>query len=591
MRNFYFISIYGFKKQQFNHWLICTLKNYSKLDTIQTSDFAKDIIENIKQGKDADIHQLLLKNDTLSISELRRPIFAYMIFQLIINNIDFSAVGKIGVYLSFLNLLTKDAKHIHDTSYMVNLGQEFAFRNLLHTISSLWMYQRQQGKQGALNKADICRVLDGDDKKESDTIILERYANEGVTEIQFLSHSYFGKNDNILHFQHQSFAEILLAEYYLKIFIKYALDKDSDVEEARAKLVLGEPTMQTIQFFTEMLNLLKETATNINNKQAIEKRKLIFPLMASLATEKNNGLFCNAIYYEWFKNCPCVENEANYPPTLLEDWCINQDKIDKIIGLAREIIESKTNYILAKAETKTALYDNELLVVQHRLNSFPPDIDRWLALLVGNTLFNNVKKEIFFNWNIKNYDHLFDLIKNWNCAYRMPAPVWGTKLFMGINMSDNTNQVVLACCSLVGIDFSHSYFENLTFMYSDIRATVYLNMHSLSNFDLAFTHIGQNIQTPIQLARLVDHGHAEEGWSNFGSEKTYIGKESIAIGSMCINQITHTLKGLFIYGLNNKLFTIEDIKSWFEFETEEIAKQFFKEVGDLSQYQVQKLEQ
>ena len=210
-----------------------------------------------------------------------------------------------------------------------------------------------------------------------------------------------------------------------------------------------------------------------------------------------------------------------------EDWCINQDKIDKIIGLAREIIESKTNYILAKAETKTALYDNELLVVQHRLNSFPPDIDRWLALLVGNTLFNNVKKEIFFNWNIKNYDHLFDLIKNWNCAYRMPAPVWGTKLFMGINMSDNTNQVVLACCSLVGIDFSHSYFENLTFMYSDIRATVYLNMHSLSNFDLAFTHIGQNIQTPIQLARLVDHGHAEEGWSNFGSKKTYIGKESI----------------------------------------------------------------
>ena len=30
-------------------------------------------------------------------------------------DIDFSAIGKIGVYLSFLNLLTKEAKHIHDT--------------------------------------------------------------------------------------------------------------------------------------------------------------------------------------------------------------------------------------------------------------------------------------------------------------------------------------------------------------------------------------------------------------------------------------------------------------------------------------------
>lgn len=148
----YFISIYGFKKQQFNNWLNITLETYLKPKSIQAIDFDKHSLENIKSYINKDIYQQLQENKTLSVSELRRPIFVYMIYQLIINNIDFSAIGKIGVYLSFLNLLTKNAKHIHDINYKVNLVQEFEFRNLLHSISALWMYERQQGKQGVLKK-------------------------------------------------------------------------------------------------------------------------------------------------------------------------------------------------------------------------------------------------------------------------------------------------------------------------------------------------------------------------------------------------------------------------------------------------------
>jgi len=110
---------------------------------------------------------------------------------------------------------------------------------------------------------------------------------------------------NVLHFQHQSFAEILLAEYYLKVFIKYALDEQTNIEEARTKLVLGDPTDQTIQFFQEMLRLLKDTVCENNcDATVIEKRKLLFPLMASLCTQKNNKLFCNNIYYQWFNQYP-----------------------------------------------------------------------------------------------------------------------------------------------------------------------------------------------------------------------------------------------------------------------------------------------
>ena len=225
------------------------IESRSDLDRIQTSGFAQDIIVSIKKGEIFDAYQLLLENNTLSESELRRPIFSYMIYQLIINNVDFQKVGKIGVYLSFLNLLTKEAKHIKDVNYRINLEEEFRFRNILHAIAALWMYQRQQGKQGALNKADICRVLDGERlQNETDIQIMERYQKEGVIDIQFLSHSYFGENDNILHFQHESFAEILLAEYYLKVFIKYALDEGFAFETARPKLILGEPTEQTAQF-------------------------------------------------------------------------------------------------------------------------------------------------------------------------------------------------------------------------------------------------------------------------------------------------------------------------------------------------------
>ncbi|MFK5969937.1 MAG: hypothetical protein QM487_07460 [Candidatus Marithrix sp.] len=107
-----------------------------------------------------------------------------MIFQLIVNEVDFVAVNKIGIYLSFINLLTKEAKYIGDTCYPKNLPKEFEFRNILHATAALWMYKRQQGEQGFLHKADLCQVLDGEDKGENNDEILKRY--QDVKEVQFL---------------------------------------------------------------------------------------------------------------------------------------------------------------------------------------------------------------------------------------------------------------------------------------------------------------------------------------------------------------------------------------------------------------------
>ncbi|MCD8043583.1 MAG: hypothetical protein LUH10_11030, partial [Tannerellaceae bacterium] len=384
----HYISLYGFKKEQFNNWLYSTLKLKNSNKASTSVSFVSKIYESIQTNDPVDIYDELLKNETLQSDELRRPIFAYMIYQLIVNNIDFLQLGKTGIYLSFINLLTKDAKHIKDPNYKVDLKQEFEFRNILHATAALWMYERHTGKQGFLKKADLCRVLEGESKYrplERDEEILKRYKNEEITEIQFLSHSYFGEDNNTLHFQHQSFAEMLLAEYYLKVFIKFALEDDLNVEEARARLILGEPTEQTITFLEGLLQLLKETISTNNSEEVIEKRKLLLPLLSSLATKKNNLLFSTTIYYEWYrKYAQFTKGDSEYPSGLLTNWYIDENIIGKILDLAKKIIESPHTFLLAKPEPKSALYSKELnLIYNQNINEIGNDIDKWIALLVG----------------------------------------------------------------------------------------------------------------------------------------------------------------------------------------------------------------
>ena len=152
---------------------------------------------------------------------------------------------------------------------------------------------------------------------------------------------------------------------YLKVFIKYALDEDFNVEEARTKLVLGLPTDQTINFLIDLLKLLKESTEKTATPEIIEKRKLLFPLLATLATKKNNSLFCNDIYYEWFKKSEIKPNESNYPSDLITNWYFDKTKIDKILLLCKEILNSKNTYLITKSEPRTALYNNELTLLQN----------------------------------------------------------------------------------------------------------------------------------------------------------------------------------------------------------------------------------
>jgi len=590
----YFISLYGFTKLQFNNWIIDTLINYPDFLKIKATGLAKTIQKNIENIKYIDVYDELLSNGTLSRSELRRPIFAYMIFKLFVNNIDFYKVGKIGVYLSFINLLTKEAKYIND-SLPIDLHKEFEFRNILHAISSLSMYEWQNGKKWKLKKADICRVLDGQLTNETDEEILKRYKNQGVLEIEFLSHSYFGENNNILHFQHQSFAEILLAEYYLKVFIKYAIDEDFDVEKARTKLMIGTPTGQTIQFLVEMLRLLRQSATDNVNDKIIQKRRLLFPLIASLATKKHNHLFCYDIYYEWYKKVNIPINTTDYPIENLENWFFTQEKIDRIINLATEIIESKLNYLQVKGKSLTALYDKEIYAIQKtKYRKIVPDTDKWLAFLVGNILYNKESHEKYFCSNIENYDNLFEMVRNWNFhSISDSAPFWAKHLFKGINMNDNYEEYNLSHINLQGINFSHSNFklinisssklngcifndvrfEDVDFSFSDFTNAYFFNIRNITGtFDIGFTILGQEIFLPPQLAiKFYDTGF-------MGSQLSFIPES----GFTSVENIFDTLHGILKYGVENQMFSKDECITWFKFENEHLEQQFKKKLSRLA---------
>lgn len=605
-----FIFIYGFKKEQFNNWLYQSLKNYKNFNDIKSTGFAQEIINNIKNKKPKiNIYEKLLNEKTLSHTELKRPIFAYMIYQLIINNVDFSKIGKIGIYLSFINLLTKDAKYVNDKTHKVNLEQEISYRNILHSISALWMYERQQGQQGVLKKADICRVIDGKKTSESDREIIERYKNNDVTEIQFLSHSYFGEEDNNLHFQHQSFAEILLAEYYLKIFIKYALDKKFDIDEVRSRLTLGEPTEQTILFFKELICLLKETVTNDITENIIEKRKLLYPLMCSLSIEKHNPLYSSTLDLKWFDT---VEKDADSPfyhPELLKNWAIDENKLNSIINLASQILDCKNSFLMCKTKNKTALFDEEVTIFENKfVSDFPTDMDKWLSLVIGNLLFTDINKKMFFNEKIENCENLFQLIKNWNYSNNSSAPIWASKYFNGIKMNQNFT-INLNSLDVSNIDFSFSTlnklnlrntnlervkFNNCTLNIIDcagssIDGTSFNDITLVGNgkfeegFNLGFTRLKQYVFIPNDivtcLLSLKSIGNFNEHYINFGKDKIFLSQDFKH--SEYLNSLLNTLKGLFSFCLKESFMTKEEIIELFEFENDSLKDKFVEFVDEL----------
>jgi len=627
----YYISVYGFKKDQFNDSIKDSLRKINLTSSNSYRGLSKKIIDSILNDNPIDIYTELTKTNLLSHSELTRPIFAYILYKLIFNGTDLSSTNKVGIYLSFINLLTKEAKYINSLE-KVNLKDEYRFRNILHSTAALWMYESYKSKQGVLKKKDISNTIEGSKIDEKDENKLSKY--EEIENIKFLSQSYFGQKGDTFYFQHQSFAEILLAEYYMKVFLKFALDPSSIIEEARVKLFLGNPTEQTMDFLVGLLILLKESVSSQPNEEIIQKRNLLFPMLASLCTsEFSKQLYSPHLEIKWFETCEITDNAIEPPKALLENWCITEEVLDKIVVLSESIIMSKTKYILTKPQgSYSSLFDNEVIQFNQNLSDIPPNIDKWLSLLVGNSLYNNVNQKKFFISKFNDFKVLHEMFHNWSYFSKTATPSWGRGFFKGIKIApDNHNSDkdisyfifyrshanILENMDLRGVDFSFSNLcdvsfnncnlTNCSFENSQINDSTFMDCRiswvnfensSINNvrFQNSILHsssfISINInQVSFELCQLSQgvlfpkelnsYFNQYNGFLSDYGGKSYLSTEhERSSPEFWADLLEKTLVPFIKIALKGKRLTSTRLNKWFIFEDKEAAKAFIKMVNE-----------
>jgi hypothetical protein len=314
--------------------------------------------------------------------------------------------------------------------------------------------------------------------------------------------------------------------------------------------------------------------------------------MASLSTNKHNNLFSHSIFYEWYKKFKIQANIPEYPESSIREWFFTQDKIDKIINLARSIVESSPEYIMVKGKSHTSLFNKELFEIQNeKLQRSAVNLDKWLALLVGNILYNDEKKNIYFNSTLNEYEPIFDMIRNWNFySITDSSPFWAKSLFKGINMTMNDEEYNFSFANVSGINFSHSYFkninlsssklvgcvfedvkfENVDFSFSDLTNSKFKSIVKIEGaFDLGFAVLSPEVFLPPQLAKK----YYDSGF--MGNQKSFIPES----GFSNINQLFETLEGILEHGINIGLYSKDECATWFQFETMHLETLFERKLS------------
>ncbi|NQZ09431.1 MAG: hypothetical protein HRT35_19945 [Algicola sp.] len=460
-----FISLYGFKAAQFDTWLkAAVLNKLAKNEALQPNeDSVGSLLIKGWQQPDFSAHKTLKENKVLGEQELVKPLFAYILYQLLSNNITIPASGRVGIYLAFLHYITSQAKFVHDTD--VTTEDEHCNRKVLHAIAALWCKQRSTGKQSVLAKEDINFSLLGTNTPDDQG----KAQIERIDELKFLSHSYFGDNEQQLHFQHQSFAEILLAEYYLKVFVGEALEDEPGIMSTRQHLFVGEPTVATMEFFVELIKLLVKSVVTDDeepNEAVLVARRLLLPTIGSLATpffrKKLHSQYLKVQFYG--RSNHTLINESKL---LNERWPIDETVLNNLMSLASDILDQKNSLRLTPAKPTTALFGNELILLEEGGDCGRPDVDKWLAILMGGLVARELSPRQYFFENESRGKQFFQLIQD---SPQREAPKWVSPVSEGIFHRLNLFNMDLKGITLNGFDFNGSTFSSVDFRFSLITS-------------------------------------------------------------------------------------------------------------------------
>ncbi|WP_139488567.1 pentapeptide repeat-containing protein [Brevibacillus dissolubilis] len=477
-----FLSLYGFKKEQFNQYLAYTLSSIHIENELILHEFNREVIRRVKENEDTSIAEFFQEKNILSSSEMRRPIFGYMIYKLISNNYEVGLPNheKLGVYLSFLDLLTKEAKYREEMKGYGKfyLRKELEHRVILQASAVLWMCQRDHNDNSLLSIHNLPKIITGNYESK----VTEQ---ESSTVYQYLAHSYIGHQKEEFYFNHQSIAEILLAEYYLKVILYHALDPSGDVEKARAELNLGEPTNQTIDFFKGLLVLLLNTISCKNDKeeQVIKCRRFLFPILASLGVNSFGNQF---VIQEYSNKITCIgENSTKDIPQklLFSEWFFTDHERKKVIQFCRDLMNSDYSYLSIDDDSESEIVGltKIRMKLKSKRNKEAPDIDRWITKVTLEYLSRSIKETEISSINFR------EMFLNWQrFSEGRPDPRWANQHVFGLKyegqelnrfslVSGLVSNIKLIDCSFEGGLISECLIEDTVFYESALDGTRFFN--------------------------------------------------------------------------------------------------------------------
>ncbi|SCX63420.1 NACHT domain-containing protein [Lysinibacillus fusiformis] len=452
-----FASIFGFTPKQRDNYFY-QLREHLELEN--APKFNQDLIRHIKQNDS--IANLL--NDVITEDEWRRPILAYMIFKLLQQHKEIQQGHRVGVYLSFINLLTKEAKHIGSKEMDTNVLTEITHRNLLYATSIMWLRNKSTSGENHLKIQDIVDI----------------WGIPNAKNYRFLSHTYLEIQQDKYFFNHQSFAEMLLAEYYLRVFLHAAFQPNVQLNQIREMLLIGEPTQQVMSFYKGLIDLLIESIeeSTLTDFNLLERRKMLFPIVASLGLSRerhkmvsnldmDSYLYCEEI--DSFFNMDELQSYKSLADSHVQRWPITKQILERITQLCQAIIGSDTEYTpFTVKPVNNVPYINVGKVSENRLWQ-THHLDRWIALLTGERCNSYISDSESF-LDVKTSKNVMTMLWNNGLTTNNAHPFWIDSI-SGLNISDNRNTMTgLSFQSIDIIDMKSPNF-NLNLIGSDIEDT------------------------------------------------------------------------------------------------------------------------
>ncbi len=405
-----YASIFGFTSEQRDRYFF---QLSDLLDLEHALGFNKELIRHIKDRQSI----AALLNGVINEEEWRRPILAYMIFKLLQQHKEIQQGHRVGVYLSFINLLSKEAKHIGNKEMETRLLTEITHRNLLYATAILWLRNRSHNGKSYLHLQDLIDI----------------WGIPNATHYRFLSHTYLEKNQDKYFFSHQSFAEMLIAEYYLRVFVYAAFQPQANPEAIRSLLLIGEPTPQTMYFYQGLLDLLIQSSGvgSTSEDQLLECRKMLFPIIASLGLSKEGHKRVSDLEMDSYLYCDEIDHifkmdELDAYKTLsdghVQSWPITHEVIRRIGVVCREIIGAPSEFASFEFQPVAFVPFNQLGQVTEKKWA-TADLDRWIALLTGERCNNGPEHNQAFIGADLSFNVL-SMFKSHNQLDGISHPLW-----------------------------------------------------------------------------------------------------------------------------------------------------------------------